>query len=602
MNTFPTQPSIMRAPLLLLITLMSLRGAAQFSSISCTSTAALQAMKGQHDPAQYAASLVIDDHEEIICALRTAVQPDSLKASLEELVSFGTRNTYSDTVSANVGVGAARRWAYDRFQRISEANEGRLIPAYLQFDYANESGNCGSGQGWRDVMAVLPGSSTQGHRVVIIEAHIDSRCDDTCDPFCLAQGAEDNGSGTVLVLELARVMSRFTFKHTLVFLLVTGEEQGLLGSRAMAQYCVQQGIAVKGVLNNDIVGGILCGETASPPGCGVVNEVDSLQLRVFSHGLTRGMARMIELSYREKLRPHVPVPMVVNVMDREDRLGRGSDHIPFRQQGFQSVRLTAANEHGNGDPETPEYDDRQHTSDDILGIDLDGDAVIDSFFVDFNYLARNAVINGASATLLGHGPETPTWTLLDEPAGLRVQINGSSAWNAYRIGVRGLNAPQPFDALYRTASASFPIPGLLPNMGYFVSVAGVDPQGITSIFSPEQIRVNDVATDPGTFDNLPYGLQCMPIGISEAGASIAPLTVMPNPFFGETRIAWLSIQVADAWLVITDARGREVLRRKADVTAGGSCTIQLNRGAGLYLARFVAEGRTIAEARLVALE
>ncbi len=590
----------------LLLALLSLPApcAAQFSNITCTSPAALQALKGQHDPAQYAASVVIDDHEDVICALRALVRPDSLKAALEELVSFGTRNTYSDTVSANVGIGAARRWAYDRFQRISAANEGRLIPAYLQFDYSNEPDNCGSGQGWRNVMAVLPGATTQGHRVVVIEAHIDSRCDDTCDPFCRADGAEDNGSGTVLVLELARVMSRFTFKHTLLFLLVTGEEQGLLGSRPMAQYCVQQGIAVKAVLNNDIVGGILCGETASPPGCGVVNEVDSLQLRVFSHGSTRGLARSIELGYREKLRPQVPVPMVVSVMEREDRVGRGSDHIPFRQQGFQSVRFTAANEHGNGDPSSPDYHDRQHTSDDVLGLDLDGDAIIDTFFVDFNYLARNAVINGASATLLAHGPDMPTWSLLDEPTGLRVQINGSADFSAYRIGVRGLNAPQSFDALYRTTATSFPIPGLLPNTGYYVSVAGVDAQGITGIFSPEQIRVNDVATDAGTFDDLPYGLQCMPIGLDERGALPRPLIAAPNPFHSGTRIEWPAFPMAhgQAQLVVTDARGAEVLRRSIDARQGGALAVDALRGAGLYLARITADGHALAAARLIALE
>lgn len=594
----------MRAPLLFPLALVALSIHGQFTSMSCTSPAALQAMKGQHDPAQYAASVVIDDHEEIICALRTAVQPDSLKAALEELVSFGTRNTYSDTVSANVGIGAARRWAFDRFQQISAANEGRLVPAYLQFDYSNEPDNCGSGQGWRDVMAVLPGSSVQGHRVVIIEAHIDSRCEDTCDPDCVADGAEDNGSGTVLVLELARAMSRFTFKHTLVFLLVTGEEQGLLGSRAMAQFCVQQGIAVKGVLNNDIVGGILCGETASPPGCGVVNEVDSLQLRVFSHGSTRGMARMIELSYREKLRDHVPVPMVVSVMDREDRIGRGSDHIPFRQQGFQSVRLTAANEHGHGDPSAPDYDDRQHTSDDILGLDLDGDALLDTFFVDFNYLARNAVVNGASATLLAHGPETPTWSLLDEPAGLRVSFTGSPAYSAYRIGVRGLNAPQPFDALYRTASTSFPIPGLQPNQGYYVSVAGVDADGITSIFSPEQIRVNDAATADGPFDELPYTLQCQPIGIDEAWADNAhALLAAPNPFHGATLISWAlaeGFRGAEGWLVVSDASGRELERRRVATASGaGSLDFTNRHGAGVFICTLEVGGRRLGALLLV---
>lgn len=578
---------------------------AQFTNISCTEPIALEAMKGQHDPAQYAASVVIDDHEEIICALRSEVDPDSLRANLERIVGFGTRNTYSDTLSATSGIGAARRWAHERFAAISVANEGRLIPAYLKFDYANEPQNCGDGYGWRDVLAVLPGSSTQGHRVVLIEAHIDSRCSDTCDPTCDANGAEDNGSGSALVLELARVLSRYTFKHTLVFALVTGEEQGLLGARALAQFCSQQGIAIKAVLNNDIVGGILCGHTASPPGCGVVDEVDSLQFRVFSHGSTRGLARMIRLGYEEKLQAHVPVPMLLSVMDREDRISRGSDHIPFRQAGFQSIRFTAANEHGDGDPSEPGYDDRQHTSDDVLGVDTDGDAVIDSFYVDFNYLARNAVINGMSATLLAHGPETPAYTIVDEPTGLRVQITGNGDWSEFRVGVRGLTSPQTFDALYRTDQTSFLVPGLEANHAYYVSVAGVDTQGITSIFGAEQVRANDADTPPMSVDDLPFGLNCMPIGIAEqAQASLGTIKVSPDPFVGRALLRWSTNGVAvpnGLFVVITDMQGRELRRVRISGTEG-SWEYTHQHGAGLYLCRLMADGRAIATARMLAAD
>lgn len=593
----------LRVPLLSLLA-MGASATAQFSNISCTEPLALQAMKGQHDPAQYTASTVIADHAEIICALRTEVNPDSLRANLERIVDFGTRNTYSDTVSATTGIGAARRWAYDRFVAISAANEGRLIPAYLQFDYANEPQNCGDGYGWRDVLAVLPGSSTQGHRVVLIEAHMDSRCSDTCDPLCDANGAEDNGSGSALVLELARVLSRYTFKHTLVFALVTGEEQGLLGSRALAQFCTQQGIAIKAVLNNDIVGGILCGHTASPPGCGVVDEVDSLQFRVFSHGSTRGLARIIRLGYEEKLQAHVPVPMLVSVMDREDRISRGSDHIPFREAGFQSIRFTAANEHGDGDPSEPGYEDRQHTSDDVLGVDTDGDAVIDSFYVDFNYLARNAVINGMSATLLAHGPETPAYSILDEPTGLRVQVTGSGTWSEYRVGVRGLNSPQAFDALYRTDQTSFLVPGLEANHAYYISVAGVDAQGITSIFGAEQVRANDADTPPMSVDDLPYGLDCLPIGIAEVNAApLGAITVSPDPFIGLADLRWSMANAApqQLHLVITDAQGRE-LHRQRIIGAQGRWTYAHRHGAGVFLCRLVGDGRVLATARMLAVD
>lgn len=575
---------------------------AQFSSISCTSPAALQAMKGQHDPADYAASLVIDDPDEIICALRTAVNGDSLRAHLERIVSFGTRHTYSDTLSETTGIGAARRWAMSKLQQWSTMNEDRLLPAFIRFDYTNEPLNCGSGQDWRNVIAVLPGSSTSNHRVIIIEAHLDSRCADNCDPACPAEGAEDNGSGSALVLELARVMSRYTFKHTLVFMLTTGEEHGLLGARAMAQFCQQQSIAIKGVLNNDIVGGILCGETASPPGCGIVNEVDSLQFRIFSHAASRGLARMIRLSYDEKLSGAVPVPMLISVLDREDRVGRGSDHIPFRQAGWPAVRFTAANEHGDGDPSQEGYDDRQHTSEDILGLDLDGNGTLDTLFVDFNYLARNTVTNGASATLLAHGPEMPSFNLLDEPTGLRAQITGSPEHVAFRVGVRGTQSSGDFDAVYRTTETSYLVPNLQSPGVYYVSVAGIDAQGITSIFSAEQVRANDAATPQAPVDDLPYGLGCLPIGIPESRDVPTVLVAMPNPFIARAELRIGRSVSSAAELLIHDGRGRLVLRQAIGAgEAGRSITLRTDLGAGLYRCTLMDRGRAIAAIKLVAI-
>ena len=594
----------MRVPVLLLAALITLGARAQFTNITCTSSEALQVMKGLHDPADYAASTVIDDHEEILCALRTEVNADSLKAHLQSIVGFGTRHTYSDTVSSTTGIGAARRWAYSKFEQFSAANEDRLLPTYLQFDYANETGGCGNGHAWRDVMAVLPGSRTQGHKVIIIEAHLDSRCADNCDSVCVANGAEDNGSGSALVVELARVLSKYTFNHTIVFMLVTGEEHGLLGSRAMAQFCTTQGIAIKGVLNNDIVGGILCGHTASPPGCGVLNEVDSLQFRIFSHGNTRGLARMAALSYEEKLRENVPVPMLVSIMGVEDRVGRGSDHIPFREAGYQSIRFCAANEHGNGDPDAVGYEDRQHTSDDIIGVDTDGDLLVDSFFVDFNYLQRNAVINGMTATLLALGPEMPTFSLLDEPTGLRVQITGSTAWNEYRIGVRGNNSPPAFDALYRTNQTSFPVPGLNPASVYYVSVAGVDTEGITSIFAVEQVRANDVATAAAPIDDLPYGIPCMPIGIREGTTTNgAGLEIVPNPFGHRTSLRMrlpTSLAGQKVVLSVCDIHGREIERVPVQAIAGeATIAYEHHHGKGVYFCRLLVNGTAVATERMV---
>lgn len=576
---------------------------AQVNNVTITNPAALQAMKGQHDPAQYAAGTVIDDHAEIICALRIAVNADSLRAHLERMTSFGTRHTYSDTLSGTTGIGAARRWAYGKFQQWSAENEGRLLPGYVRFDYTNEIDNCGSGQDWRDVVAVLPGSSTIDHRIVLLEAHFDSRCADNCDPSCAAHGAEDNGSGSALVMELARVMSRFTFKHTLVFMLTTGEEHGLLGAKAMADLCEQEGITIAAVLNNDIVGGILCGHTASPPGCGEVNEVDSLQFRIFSHSAARGLARSIRLSYDEKLSDAVPVPMLISVMEREDRIGRGGDHIPFREAGWPSIRFTAANEHGDGDPSQEGYDDRQHTSEDLLGLDLNGDGALDTLFVDFNYLARNAVINGMAATLMAHGPQPPTFNVMDEPTGLRAVITGLPEHVEFRVGVRSSQSTGYFDAVYRTDQTSFLIPNLASPGVYFVSVAGIDAQGITSMFTAELVRTNDAATPQAPVDDLPYGLNCGPIGMREQSPSPRALSAMPNPFTGRTELRWDGAAMGRAELVVHDARGREVHRSAwSSLIKGQMITYDHAAGAGPFRCTLLVRGAPIASMNLIALD
>src|SRR5690606_24046638 len=240
------------------------------------------------------------------------VSTDSLFSYLLALQSFQTRNTGSDTVSATKGIGAARRWIYSKFEEFSNQSGNRLIPSYLQFDQAI----CDQPQ-HRNIFAVLPGADTSDKSVIIIEGHMDSRCAGLCDTACLAEGMEDNGSGTALVMELARVMSRYTFNQTIVFLLTVAEEQSLAGATAFANYVKGKGIKVKAVLNNDVVGGIVCGQTASPPSCAGLNAIDSTHVRLFSYGgfnsPHKGLVRFTKLEYNEQLRPHVAVPMDIIV-------------------------------------------------------------------------------------------------------------------------------------------------------------------------------------------------------------------------------------------------------------------------------------------------
>lgn len=461
--------------------LLAFCASAQTNMLS-TNPIAEQIMLGNYNPTDYLPTVSISHPDDIVPAIMEGISTDSLKSYLLEMSVFQNRNTGSDTVSNTFGIGAARRWVYQKFQAISAANEGRLVPSYLQFD----QNICGMGQ-HRNVFAVLPGVDTSAHGVILIEAHLDSRCDVLCDVTCPANGMEDNGSGTALVIELARVLSQFSLKRSVVFMATIGEEQGLFGADAFAKYAKNKGIPLTAVLNNDVIGGVICGETSSPPSCPGFNHVDSTQVRLFSHGSfnsrNKQLARFIKLQYMEEVRDLVAVPMLVTIMSAEDRTGRGGDHIPFREQGFAAMRFTSANEHGNANVSDPNYHDRQHTSDDVLGVDTNGDAVLDSFFVDFNYLSRNAVINGNAAALAAIGPATPSFVATRSNDMAFVEITDPLNYGLYRVFVRSLT--NDFDSLFTTTNTSFSF--AKPDGVFYVSVASVDGNGIESLFSGEVI-------------------------------------------------------------------------------------------------------------------
>nr|MDQ3015239.1 M28 family peptidase [Bacteroidota bacterium] len=458
-----------------------------------------------------------------------------------------------DTISADTGIGAARTWVLKKFNEYAAVRENRLVTGYLQFD----QDVCGMMR-HKNVLAVLPGSDLKDPSAIIIEAHLDSRCADNCDIHCRAEGMEDNGSGVALVLELARIMSQYTFDHTLVFMAVTGEEQGLVGSNAFAVYTAAEGIPIKAVLNNDIVGGIICGETSSPPSCPGLNHIDSTQVRLFSFGgfnsPHKALNRFIKLEYQEMIRPYTDVPMLVSIMTAEDRTGRGSDHIPFRENGYTAIRFTSANEHGNADVSDPAYHDRQHTSDDILGVDTDGDSEIDSFFVNFNYLARNASINGNAAAMAALGPESPSIFHVSQDGNyVYVELYDSLDYNQYVVGLR-VNS-HDFDTLYYlngSKSGAFELPSREINI--FISAASIDENGVESLFSGEQLVRLTGVHDEGS-DNK----------------GIELFQNKPNPFDESTMISFMvpdPVNVTNARILIVDLNGRIVKELPVGVKEG----------------------------------
>jgi hypothetical protein len=476
-----------------------------------TNPAAEEVLKGNYDPAAYLPPVVLNHPDTIVTGLNSRISADSLQSFNEKLGSFYTRNSGSDTVSSTKGIGAARRWVYQKFQGFSSLNNNRLLAGYLQFDTLI----CTQGR-HRSPMAILPGLDTTDPSIIIIESHIDSRCEGLCDTSCLAQGSDDNGSGTCLVMELARVMSKYSFSHTIVFITNIGEEQGLLGAEAFADYVQENGIAVRAVLNNDIVGGVLCGHTSSPPSCSPFGDIDSTQLRLFSYGgfnsPHKGLVRFIKLEYEEELLPIASVPMTVSVMTAEDRTGRGGDHIPFRAHGYTAMRFTCANENGNANVADTNYIDNQHTSKDVMGYDTDGDEIIDSFLVDFHYLVRNTAINGNGAALAAIGPLTPAFILSLAGNQCNISIDSPTPYPAYRVGVR--TTTYDWDSVY-TFTTPDPSITLASGSTYAISVATVDTNGIESLFSGELLAVITGVNDPGAKRGI-YLLPAKPNPADEA--------------------------------------------------------------------------------------
>lgn len=552
------------------------------TNIVVTHALADKILKAQYNPADFGTTLT-SSKSKVLDAIVNLPRTDSMLSYLKQMEAFYTRNTGSDTMSEMRGIGAARRWALEKFRSFSN----RLNVSYLQFNQ-----NLCSFPQHRNIFAVLPGTDTSLKDAVLVEAHLDSRCETACDTSCIAQGMEDNGSGCALVLELARCLSTLTFKRSIVFVLTIAEEQGLDGARAFATYFKNNNIALRAVLNNDVVGGIVCGKTASPPGCPGENDIDSINLRIFSAGThlspNKSLARFVKLEYDEELHDRLAVKTVLNIMNAEDRTGRGGDHIPFKEKGYIAIRFTSANEHGDASAGAG-YTDRQHSVRDVLGKDLNADGTLDSMYVNLNYLKRNLQINGNAIAMAAMGPKAVNFSLANDGNGIGVLVTSPEHYPSYRIGLRSRS--NAFDTVYYSWQKDFRIFGVKKDSIYFVSVASVDENGIESVFPVEQYAK--------VLDAPPSSV----LQLNQA-SSIQLFDAMPNPFDESTTITifiehHLSFQHAD--LNITDMQGKLIKSEKLDLGK------QLNEvlfeheylQKGIYFYTLVLDGKAIATKKML---
>jgi hypothetical protein len=321
-----------------------------------------------------------------------------LRADVEALVGFGTRHTLSAQDDPVRGIGAARRWGEGQFRAISQACGNCLEVVLPERMVSGERVPVPTRL--VDVVAIQRGTE-RPNEVVIIQGHIDSRVTDVLNAAADAPGANDNASGTALTIEAAHVLSRRKYPVTIVYALLSGEEQNLLGAQLLADYARLHGWNVKAVLNNDIVGG----------SCGADKFCDDQHVRVFSEGPREDANEATRAAVRRnggendspsrnlsrfiaKLAARDPSGLAVREIWRTDRMGRGGDHIPFLDAGYPAIRFSVAVE---------DYD-HQHQDLRVANGVKYGDTIDQ---MDFPYVAKVTRLNVRVADALARSPMPP---------------------------------------------------------------------------------------------------------------------------------------------------------------------------------------------------
>lgn len=412
---------------------------------------------------------------------------DRIETDIRKLVNFGTRNTFSDTVSETRGIGAARRWIKAEFERIS-AECGNCLEVFYQKDLVKkESSRRVPHDAYVvNVVAVLRGTDYP-NSYALMSGDIDSRVSSATDFTSDSPGANDNASGMAGTIEAARVLSKYKFKNSIAFVGLSGEEQGLFGGAGLAKYAKENEWEIVGILNNDMIGNIE----------GVDGVIDNRTFRIFSEptpanetdrqraarrftgGEVDGNSRQLARYIHKQVKTYMPEmnPMMIY---RLDRFGRGGHHRPFNDLGFAGVRIMEAHENYN----------RQHQ--DLRtenGIEY-GD-VIEG--VNFAYAEKLTSVNAISLAGLAWAPPAPKNVRI----GGAVKPSTTLQWEAtddpniagYKIYYRLTTSPTWDNFVYVSGVNGHTLEGIVIDNYYFgVAAVGKDGNESPVVFPYQQIR------------------------------------------------------------------------------------------------------------------
>ncbi len=354
------------------------------------------------------------------------VSSDSLRSYIQTMVNFGTRNTLSTQTNTKRGIGAARLYVLDKFNEFAKNTNGRMTTTLDTTTLQPDKRRVDTTLLLGNVIATLKGTDPNDKRIFMISGHLDAMRTNVMDRIGDAPGANDDASGVAAVMECARIMSKRNFGATIIFMAVSGEEQGLLGSNYMATKARKENMQIEALLNNDIMGSNNSNET---------NNINNTQVRVFSEGLPSyeldknakniralglendGKSRQLARYVKEIGERYVD-NLDIKLIYRNDRFLRGGDHTPFVENGFTAVRITEMNENYT----------RQHQDVRIENGIQYGDLIQ---FIDFEYLRKNTAMNLSTLANLASAPSMPEEVKID------VKKLGNSSYLYWKKTVSG---------------------------------------------------------------------------------------------------------------------------------------------------------------------
>ncbi|WP_215222773.1 M20/M25/M40 family metallo-hydrolase [Echinicola shivajiensis] len=405
------------------------------------------------------------------------VSPDQLKTYIEGLVSFGTRHSLSKDED-NRGIDAARHYVLSQFKSFEPGSGGRLSSKIDYYTIEADGRRIPEDVRMGNVMATLKGTDPNDDRIFVVSGHLDSRVSDVMNAQADAPGANDDGSGVAALIEMARIMSKQSFSATIIFIAVSGEEQGLKGAAHMAKMAKEENWNLAAMINNDMIGNSASSGTklrentkvrVFSEGVPLLETEEMERLRKYTNGENDSKSRQLARYIKETGEKYVD-QLEIKLVYRNDRFLRGGDHTPFSQQGFTAVRICEYNENY--------YQQHQdlRTEDGIKYGDLPE-------YIDYEYLRKNTAVNLAVLASLASAPAVPQEVGVDvsklsNSTTLKWQVPAAGKAKGYYVLMRETSSPV-WEKKFYTENTSITLPYSKDN--YFFAVQAVGDKNTESM-------------------------------------------------------------------------------------------------------------------------